>query len=83
MMFEYSIVIYDVGPRLDYIFIRLGHVFSMSFSLSGLPGRTCVGTPSRWEPMWQYPIKITIIQVGITFIILKFIDGVPSHVKAA
>jgi hypothetical protein len=31
--------------------------------------------------MWQYPIKITNIQVEITFIVPKLIDGVPSHAK--
>ena len=27
----------------------------------------------RWEQMWQYPVKITNIQVDITFIIPKLI----------
>ena len=41
------------------------------------------GNSSHWEPMWQYPVKITNIQVDITFIIPKLIDGVPSHAKGA
>ena len=31
--------------------------------------------------MWQYPIKITNIQVDIILIIPKLIDKVPSHAK--
>jgi hypothetical protein len=31
--------------------------------------------------MCQYPVKITNIQVDITFIIAKLIDEVPSHAK--
>ena len=33
--------------------------------------------------MWQYPVKFTYIQVDITFVVLKLIDGVPSHAKGA
>ena len=68
-------------PRLDHIFIQLGPTPPTPFSLRSLPARTCVGTPPRWEPMWQYPVKITNIQVDITFIINKLIDGVPSHAR--
>ena len=52
-------------------------------SLPDVHARTCVGTFSRLEPMWQYLVKITNIKVDITFIILKLIDGVPSHAKGA
>jgi hypothetical protein len=50
-------------------------------SLFGLLARTCVGTLACWESMSQYAIKITNIQVDITFIIPKLIDGVPSSAK--
>ena len=65
---------YKVPPRvkcpgLDHIFIRLGPVPSTPPSLSGLPVCTCMGTRPRWEPMWQYPVKITNIQDDITFAI--------------
>ena len=66
------------APGLDHIFIWLG---ATPPSLPGLPARTCVGTLPHWEPMWQYPVKTTNIQVDITFIIPKLNDGVPSHVK--
>jgi hypothetical protein len=72
-----------MGPGLDQIFIRLGSAPPMPPSLPGLHAHTCVGTLPRWEPMRQYLVKITSIQVDITFIILKLIDGVPSHVKDA
>ena len=62
-----------IGPRPSHA----------SPSLPKLPTPTCVGTLPRWEPMWQYPIKITDIQVDINFIIPKLIDGIPSHVKGA
>ena len=42
-----------------------------------------VGTLPRWELMWQYLVKITNIQVDITFIVPNLIDEVPSHVKGA
>ena len=48
-------------------------------SLPGLPVRTCVGTLLHWEPIWQYPVKITNIQVDITFIISKLFNGVLFH----
>ena len=38
-------------PGLDHIFIQLGPAPPTFPSLSGLPTRTCVGTPLRWEPM--------------------------------
>ena len=53
----------------------------MAPSLSGLPVRTCVWTFPRWEPMWQYPVKITNMQLDITFVIPKIIGAVPSHAK--
>jgi hypothetical protein len=40
------------GPMLDHIFILLGPASPTPPSLPGLPARTCVGTPSHWEPMW-------------------------------
>ena len=70
------------GHGLDHIFIQPGPAPPMPPSLSSLPAHTYVGTP-RWEPMWQHPVKIINIQVGITFIIPKLIDGVPSHAKEA
>jgi hypothetical protein len=42
-----------------------------------------VGSFPHLEPMGQYMVKITNIQVDITFIILKLIDEVPSHAKGA
>ena len=71
------------GPGLDHIFIQLGHAPPTPPSLHGLLVYTCVGTLPHWEPMWQYPIKITTIQVDITFIILKLIDEVLSHAKGS
>ena len=68
---------------LDLIFIRLGPTPPTPPSLPGLPARICMGTLPRWEPMWQYPVKIANIQVDITFIILKLIDGVLAHAKGA
>ena len=45
---------------------------------------TCkISTLPRWEPMWQYLVKITNIQVHIIFIIPKLIDEVSSHAKGA
>jgi hypothetical protein len=55
-------------------------------SLLGLPmvpAYTCVGTLPHWEPMRQYLIKITKIQVDTTFITPKLFDGVPSHAEEA
>ena len=40
-----------------------------------------IGILSRWEPMSQYPVQITNIQVDIIFIIPKSIDEVPSRAK--
>jgi hypothetical protein len=71
------------APGLDRIFIRLGPAPPTPPSLPHLPACTCVGTPPRWEPMRQYPIKITNVQVAITFSVPKLIDGVPSHTKGA
>ena len=47
-------------------------------SIPNLHACTHVGTHPDWEPMWQYPVKITNIQVDITFItpIGKLIDEV-------
>ena len=59
------------------------HVFGLALPLPRLPARTCVGTPPCWEPISQYMVKIINIQVDITFIIPKLIDGVPSHAKGA
>ena len=70
-------------PRLDHIFIWLGPAPPTPPSLSGLLAHTCMGTLPHWEPMWQYLVKITHIEVDITFIIPKLIDGVPSHAKGA
>lgn len=42
-----------------------------------------LGALPSWEPMWQYMVKITNIQIDITFINPKLIDGVPSRVKGA
>ena len=61
---------------LDHIFIQLSSVPPTPPSLPGLPARTYVQ-----ELMWQYPIKN--IQVDVTFIFLKLIDGVPLHAKGA
>ena len=52
-------------------------------SLPGLHIRTCVETLPYWEPMWHYLVEITNIPIDITFIILKLIGKVPSHVKGA
>ena len=68
---------------LDHIFIRFSLAPPTRPSLPGLRARTCVGTLLRWEPMRQYLVTIANIQVDITFIIPKSIDGVPSHAKGA
>jgi hypothetical protein len=60
---------------------QLGHSPPTLPILSSHPARTYMGIRPRWEPMWQYSNKIINIQVDITFIILKLIDGVPSHAK--
>ena len=75
---KYRALVYAC-PVLDHIFIRLGHVPPTARSLPSLLAHTCVGTLPRWELMWQYPVKITNIQVDITSIIPQLIDGVPSH----
>ena len=72
-----------VCSGLDHIFIGLGPAPATPPSLSGFPARMCVGTLPRWEPMWQYPIIITHIQVHITFIVPNLIDKVPSLAKEA
>jgi hypothetical protein len=69
--------------RACHIFIWLSPTPPTPPSLPGHPAHTCVGTPSRWEPMRQYVVKITNIQVDINFIILKLIIGVPSHAEGA
>ena len=69
-----------IRPGLGHVFIQLGPAPPMPPSIARL-ARTCVGTPPCWEPIWRYPIKITNIQVDITFVIPKSIDGVPSHAK--
>ena len=53
----------------------VGHVPSTPPSLLDLLARTYVGTLPRREPMWQYPVKIINIQLDVTFIIPKLIDG--------
>ena len=68
---------------VDHIFIRLGPTPPTPSSLPGPLSYTCVGPPPHLEPMWRYTIKFTNIQADITFIILKLIDGVPSHAKGA
>ena len=68
---------------LNHICVRLGLAPPTPPSWHGLPARTCVGTPPRWEPISQYLVKIIKFQVDITFIIPKLIDGVPSHAKGA
>jgi hypothetical protein len=68
-------------PGLDHIFIQLGSAPPIPPSLPGRPARTRVRTLLRREPMWRYPVKVTIFQADITFIIPKLIDGVPSYAK--
>jgi hypothetical protein len=68
---------------LNHICVRLGPTPPTAPSLPGLPVHTCVGTLPRWEPMWQNLAKITNIQVDITLIIPKLVDGVSSHAKGA
>ena len=60
--------LHSIGPHLSY---------------ASFIARTNVGTPLRWEPMWQYPVKITNIHVDITFIIPNLIDDTPPHAKGA
>ena len=75
---------HNVGPGLDHSFIRLGLAPPTSPSLPDLTVRTCMETLLRWEPMWQYPVKITNNQVDdTTFFNPELIDGVPSHAKGA
>ena len=52
-------------PRARLHLHFVGPVLPTPPSLHGCPVRTCMGTLSCWEPMWQYPIKITNIQVDI------------------
>jgi hypothetical protein len=66
---------------LDHIFIWLDPTFPTPPSVPGRIARTYMGDIPRWEPMGQYLVKITSIQVGMAFISLKLIDGVPSHAK--
>ena len=51
-------------------------------SLPNIPTQTCMGPLPCREPMWQYLVKSTHIQVDIAFIIPKLIDGVPSHARS-
>ena len=80
---NWAIIVCLDWPGLDHVFFRLGPVPPTPPSLPGLHARTCMGTLPQWEPTWQYLVKITNIQVDITFIIPKLIDEVPSHVKGA
>jgi hypothetical protein len=65
-------------PRTNsYLHSIVPHPSNASF----FTARTCVRTLPHWEPMWQHLVKITIIQVDITSIIPKLVDGVPSHAK--
>jgi hypothetical protein len=52
-------------------------------SVPSIPTRTCVGALPCWQPMCQYMVRITPIQIDMTFIIPKLIDGLPSHAKGA
>ena len=52
-------------------------------SLLGLYARIFLGIILCLKPMRQYPVVITNIQVDITFIVARLIDGVPSHAKGA
>jgi hypothetical protein len=70
-----------LGP--GRIFIWLGPTRPTPPSLHGLLVHTCLGTHLCWEPVWRYAVKIIHIQVDITFIIPKLIDGVPSRAKGA
>ena len=75
--------VHCLSPEIDHIFIWLGPTPPTPPLLPGRLAHTCVGTFPRWEHMRQYLVKITNIQVDITFIIPKLIDGVSSHVKGA
>ena len=66
-------------PGLDHICVQLGPTSPMPPSLPNLPAHTHVGSPPRSEPMWQYPLRITNIQVDITFIIPK-LNGVNLNI---
>ena len=46
------------------------------FHASFIVARTCVGILPSWAPMWQYLDKFTNMEIDITFIILKVINGV-------
>ena len=65
----------------SYITFSFG--WASCFSLPSFHVRICMGTLPRLDLMRQYPVKITNIQVDVTFIIPKLIDGVPSHAKGA
>jgi hypothetical protein len=54
----YGLPITSMCLGQDHIFIQLGPSHPTPPSLSGHPTRTCVGTPPRWEPMWQYPVIV-------------------------
>ena len=66
-------------PRLNHIFVKLGPAPPTPSSLSNLPVRTCVGTLSCWEPMWQYPITWAIKRHGhLSHWTLLAYEGTPS-----
>ena len=70
-------------PGLNQNMCLVGSCPSHPSFIAQLPACTCVETLPRWEPMWQYVVKVTNIQVDIIFIISELIDGVPSHAKGA
>ena len=59
---------HDIRTWLDQNFIWLGPTPPTPPSLPSLPAWTCVGTLLAW----QYSVKITNIQVDITFIIPSY-----------
>ena len=69
------------APGLNHICVRPCPTPPTPLSVPGRLACTCMGTLPRWEPMWQYLVKISNIQVDITFIIPEFLDEVPSHAK--
>jgi hypothetical protein len=48
-----------VSPRI----IVVGPTPPSPPSLPGLPACTCIGTLLRWEPMWQYLVKVQIFKL--------------------
>ena len=71
-------------PGLNHIFSRTGPRPShTSFTARPSCPHLREKSPSLAANVTIYPVQIINIQVDLTFIIFKLIDGVPSRAKAA